>query len=88
MKNGMTNSELYYYRQWRSAGMAIALGLIVEIAVAAFFILACMSNRPGYAIALGCLLFFVMFVIRIKCTDATRYYKRAFPRGDTDGLKL
>jgi hypothetical protein len=88
LKNGMTDSELYYYRHWRNSGLAIMLSMMVAIAAAAFFLVACMFARPGYAIACGCVIFFALFVAKIKCTDAGRYYKRAFPRGDTDGVKL
>lgn len=88
MKNSMTNSELYYYRHWRNSGLAIALCLVLAIVAAVFLMIACMYQSPKIAIALGCVAAFFLFVAKIKCTDAARYYQRAFPRGDSDGFKL
>lgn len=84
----MTDSELYYYRHWRNAGLAIVLSMTVALVAAAFFLVACMCNRPGYAIACGCVIVFAMFVAKIKSADAGRYYKRAFPRGDSESVRL
>ena len=88
LKNGMTDSELFYYRHWRSCGIAIIIAMACAIVAASCFLVACMLNKPGYAIACGCVVAFALFVAKIKCTDAERYHKLAFPRGDTDGVKL
>jgi uncharacterized membrane protein YdfJ with MMPL/SSD domain len=88
LKNGMTDSELFYYRHWRNCGIAIMIAMICAIISASCFLVARMFARPGYAIACGCVIAFALFVAKIKCTDAERYHKRAFPRGDTDGVKF
>lgn len=80
----MSANELYHYKRFRECGAACiaCLGLVMLFGI--LFAVALMYEMPKTCIAIACAEVMIVFVVQVKCSDADRHYKRAFPNDEIE----